>query len=532
MSHKLFVKLSLQENLTLTPVKKYSSYQALKLANSFIEIILRSKSIGASAAWVAHNPTMASTITNESTTDAALTDTFNYYGSYIALLVGFQSLSVCYLQGQALVGSIALLEILRNPAGASAAWLPFYCSYLQLWVTYCLQRWKQRKAALLYTWGVAEEPAMDLAIVQNNTVDGDLKHWQHCLLSVLATLSLALVLLLLAVPIVRFDAFVAAILTSGASPPHTQTARQMIRIMCMVMWALLPYLLGESALQRVCEKLTAFECHFNQLHADQSHVLKQVLLYGAAHYNTLLYRSLYMQDHLAVLQIAMLAQLTAHVMWMLHRNHLLLREPSASEVDGAELNITQDATTTVEGTKSDKISSGDSSDTSRGSSSGSDIHIDAQPSSDSASSTATGSIDTTTSPTLTTATAPITENKVDTTVSTTSSVALEAPTAKTDTNSGGNTGTGSTTITNNADSPQNTNRSNATPLSPANVNTISSSSGNGSDSPSRFGFIPALLKRTVVDPGLQSAKQAVTGDIRGAASTALGAAATATKESA
>ena len=166
MSHKLIVKLSLQENLTLTPVKKYSSYQALKLANSCIEIILRSKSIGASAAWVAHNRTIASTTTNESTTDAALTDAFNYYGSYITLSMGFQSLSVYYVQGQALVGSLALLEILRNPAGASAAWLPFYCSYLQLWDFYYLQCWKQRKAALLYTWGVAEEPAMDLAIVQ------------------------------------------------------------------------------------------------------------------------------------------------------------------------------------------------------------------------------------------------------------------------------------------------------------------------------------------------------------------------------
>jgi len=36
----------------------------------------------------------------------------------------------------------------------------------------------------------------------------------------------------------------------------------------------------------------------------------------------------------------------------------------------------------------------------------------------------------------------------------------------------------------------------------------------------------------VVDPGLQSARQAVTGDIRGAATTALGAAASVTKEGA
>lgn len=93
----------------------------------------------------------------------------------------------------------------------------------------------------------------------------DLKHWQHCLLSALATLSLAVVLLLLAVPMVRFDTFVAAILTSGASPPHTQTPRQMIRFARMVMWALVPYVVGDNTLQRVCVKLTAFECHVNQV---------------------------------------------------------------------------------------------------------------------------------------------------------------------------------------------------------------------------------------------------------------------------
>ena len=64
---------------------------------------------------------------------------------------------------------------------------------------------------------------------------------------------------------VRFDAFVVAILTSGTSLPHTQTARQMIRLLCMVLWALVPYVLCDNALQRVCEKLTAFEGHVNQV---------------------------------------------------------------------------------------------------------------------------------------------------------------------------------------------------------------------------------------------------------------------------
>lgn len=52
---------------------------------------------------------------------------------------------------------------------------------------------------------------------------------------------------------------------------------------------------------------------FLQAHAEQSLALKQVILYGSAHYNTLLYRTLYQQDQLGLLQVAMLAQLTAHV---------------------------------------------------------------------------------------------------------------------------------------------------------------------------------------------------------------------------
>jgi len=166
MSYKLIIKLSLQENLTLKPLKKYSSYQALKLANCCVEMILRSESIAASAAWVAHNA-----ITNNNHIETALTETFNYYGPNIALSIGFQSLSVYYLQGLALVGSFASLEILRNPVGASAVWLPFYCFYLNNWNIYYLQRWKQRRAALLYAWGISETEGSapdDLALVQVN----------------------------------------------------------------------------------------------------------------------------------------------------------------------------------------------------------------------------------------------------------------------------------------------------------------------------------------------------------------------------
>jgi len=96
-------------------------------------------------------------------------------------------------------------------------------------------------------------------------VTDDLQRWQYCLLSVLATLSLAFVLLLLSVPVVYIDASVAAFLRFGASLPHTQTARQIIRFACMVLWALVPYVLGDKVLQLVCAKLTAFERHVNKV---------------------------------------------------------------------------------------------------------------------------------------------------------------------------------------------------------------------------------------------------------------------------
>jgi len=49
-----------------------------------------------------------------------------------------------------------------------------------------------------------------------------------------------------------------------------------------------------------------------QLEAEQSHVIKQCLLYGAAHYGTLLHHYLVLQNT-GVLQALMLAQIAAHV---------------------------------------------------------------------------------------------------------------------------------------------------------------------------------------------------------------------------
>jgi len=168
MSNKLVVKLSLQEDLALKPLKKYSAYHALRLANAGVEIIMRAQSIGAAAAWVAHNPAAAKSLTDQNGNETELTAICNYYGPHIALGFGFVSLNVYYLKGLALVGLIALIEILSNSLGLAAGWLPFYCAYLALWSTYHLQRWKQRRAALSYVWDIQriEEDALDLEIVK------------------------------------------------------------------------------------------------------------------------------------------------------------------------------------------------------------------------------------------------------------------------------------------------------------------------------------------------------------------------------
>lgn len=173
ISPKLVIKLCLHDNLDLKPPKRYSEFQALKLVSSGVEVIMRSKSIHACAAWIAQNPTVHHTLTYHENTRTDLSDICNYYGPCFALSFGFQELSVSYLQGLALVASIALIEILRNTAGASAAWLPLYYSYLSLWNVYYMQRWKQRKATLFYAWGIVdtEASATDLDLVQVSKID-------------------------------------------------------------------------------------------------------------------------------------------------------------------------------------------------------------------------------------------------------------------------------------------------------------------------------------------------------------------------
>lgn len=254
---------------------------------------------------------------------------------------------------------------------------------------------------------------------------------------------------------------------------------------------------------------------------------------------------------------------------MLYSHDMLLREPSAHST------CDTDTTVEVEG-RSNGAETGTSSSTNT--TTGSDVYEEDK---------AVASTSDTSGPATSPVVVPETENKVDAVEQTRTDTASNVTTNKTINTTRGTyadtTVNDRQTNTNNdtskSDISLSTTRRKATPLSPdtataaATATATFTTSGSGGDSPSGFGFIPgtysfylslwleevvdkvidcsiysiklkyffhlystydipALLKRTVVDPGLQSARQAVTGDIRGAATTALGAAASVTKEGA
>lgn len=159
LSKKLTVKLSIQENVPLKPLKKYSAYQALLLANAGISIIMRAQSIGATAAWVAHDQTHKNATHITEGNEAELTSLCNYYGPSIALKHGMVHFNRYFLQGLALVGLIMFLEYQANTA--NSLWTPVYAACLVVWGSYHLQRWRQRHSTLAHMWGTFSAEAVE-----------------------------------------------------------------------------------------------------------------------------------------------------------------------------------------------------------------------------------------------------------------------------------------------------------------------------------------------------------------------------------
>jgi hypothetical protein len=162
MSKRLIVKLSLQEEIPLKPLRKYSAYQSLCLANAAIIVVMRASSIGALAAWIAQDGSQQAHLTTISGNEAELTTLCNYFGPHISLQFGFVSFNRYHLTALAVIGLIVFLQQ-ASVGTLPTTWSYIYCTYLALWGSYHLQRWKQRQNSLLFLWGTlgADGEALD-----------------------------------------------------------------------------------------------------------------------------------------------------------------------------------------------------------------------------------------------------------------------------------------------------------------------------------------------------------------------------------
>jgi hypothetical protein len=162
MSKRLIVKLSLQEEIPLKPLRKYSAYQSLCLANAAIVVVMRASSIGAIAAWIAQDGLQQAHLTTISGNEAELTTLCNYFGPHMSLQFGFISFNRYHLTALAVVGLIVFLQQ-ASVGTLPTTWSYIYCTYLALWGSYHLQRWKQRQNSLLFLWGTlgADGEALD-----------------------------------------------------------------------------------------------------------------------------------------------------------------------------------------------------------------------------------------------------------------------------------------------------------------------------------------------------------------------------------
>lgn len=181
MAKRLVVKLSLHEEIPLKPIKKYSAYQSLLLANAAIAVILRASSIRASAAWVAHDESHSTALTTTYGNEAELTSLCNYFGPHVSLQFGIISFNRYHLTSVSVIGLVLFLQ--RAAFGDfPAAWMYVFCIYLALWGSYHLQRWKQRQNSLLFMWGVlgADADALDAEWSKVSRIDDIVSRNEWC----------------------------------------------------------------------------------------------------------------------------------------------------------------------------------------------------------------------------------------------------------------------------------------------------------------------------------------------------------------
>ncbi len=137
------------------------------MANRAVQLILKTKAIEATAAWIAHDPELINMISSNKG-HSQLESLKNYYGSKIAIYFGWLDFYTICLRAPAAAGFVLFLhQYYINDTDST--WVPMFCICICVWGTYFLEFWKRRCSELTFAWRVFgvedEEEDKELAVV-------------------------------------------------------------------------------------------------------------------------------------------------------------------------------------------------------------------------------------------------------------------------------------------------------------------------------------------------------------------------------
>ncbi len=170
MSKKLMIKLAIENDIEIKSVKKLDVGQRQIIANKAVQLILRTKTIEAKAAWVAHDEFLTNLISTH-TGQSQLELVNEYYGSKIALYFGWLDFYTVTLRIPAAVGLLLFVHHYFMDDHDSM-WVPAFCIGMCLWGSYFLEFWKRRGAELSFSWRVfgVEDSEMDHQLAKVNNL--------------------------------------------------------------------------------------------------------------------------------------------------------------------------------------------------------------------------------------------------------------------------------------------------------------------------------------------------------------------------
>eukprot|EP01034_Spumella_vulgaris_P025395 gene25395-31853_t len=245
---------------------------------------MKTESIGAKAAWVAHDNIITEEITR--THGHSKLEMINsYYGSKIALYFGWLEFYTVCLQTPAIAGTLLFVHQYFIDSVDSSC-VPVFCMGMCLWGTYFLEFWKRRGTELSFAWktlGVEDDEA-DRELAEAAGKESSATAGRQ-LLSLTATLSIMFVL-------VRLMLFY--IHAAAHAEEHYGSASYM-QYYPTVVYSVLP-LIATAVFDPISALLNDFEKHATQAEADNSLIYKKFALQFVNRYSALLYTAFWLKD--------------------------------------------------------------------------------------------------------------------------------------------------------------------------------------------------------------------------------------------